>query len=425
MKGRTLNPLSLLIKAYDAAVLAAHPSNHLNAYFPPLPKGRLIIVGAGKAAASMAQAAEAHYGPKNLEGLVITRYGHAAPTKKIRVLEAAHPVPNEEGVMATKKLLEHLSGLSEDDLVLCLISGGGSALLIAPRGLSLKTKAELTKALLHSGATIGEMNIVRKHLSQVKGGQLAAKAQPARVMSLILSDVVGDELSSIASGPTVPDPSTFADALEVIERYKIAMPDVKAILQKGLKGEVPETPKAEDALFDNVSNHLVASNQQSLEAVADFFRSQGINAHILSSTVEGEARDVAKVHAAIAKQVKRYAQPFSPPCALISGGETTVSVKQKGKGGRNGEFALSLAIELAGTSGIYALAADTDGIDGSETNAGAFVTPQSFDKVALYEARQFLEKNDSYSFFEKADGLFITGPTQTNVNDLRIILILE
>ena len=418
-----MDPITLLKKAYGVAVSAAHPSKHLTRYFPPLPKGRLVVVGAGKAAASMAQAAEAHYGPELLEGLVITRYGHAAPTEKITVVEAAHPVPDEAGQLATARMLKLLSNLSEDDVVLCLISGGGSALLTAPREIDLSTKASLTEALLRSGADITEMNVIRKHLSQVKGGQLAARAAPARVISLVLSDVVGDDLSSIASGPTVPDPSTFEDAREILQRYQIDMPQVNAALQRGLEGELAETPKADNKLFEKVENILVASNQQSLEAVARFFASQGIPAHILSSIVEGEAREVAKVHAAMAKQIHRYGQPFKAPCALISGGETTVSVRAQGRGGRNGEFALSLAIELAGLAGVYGLAADTDGIDGSEDNAGAIVSPKSFDTATLAEARGYLEQNDSYSFFEQTDSLFVTGPSYTNVNDLRIVLL--
>ncbi len=418
-----MNSLELLSRAFHHAVEAAHPSKGLAKYLPPLPEGRLVVVGAGKAAASMAQAVEAHYPLERVSGLVITRYGHALPTQKISVLEASHPVPDLAGQKATRELLEHLQGLTSDDLVLCLISGGGSALLAAPNGVTLEQKAELTKALLKSGADISEMNTVRKHLSSVKGGQLARAASPARVVSLIVSDVVGDDLTSIASGPTAPDPSTFADALEVLNRYGIQVPEARAHFQKGVAGEIPETPKPNDALFGNVTNTLVASGQQSLEAVAHFFRSQNITPYILSDSITGEAREVAKVHAALAKQIVRYGQPFEKPCGLISGGETTVTVRGNGRGGRNGEFALSLALELNGLENVYALAADSDGIDGSEDNAGAFVTPECLQHGGKVKAKRLLESNDSYSFFEEAKTLFVTGPTNTNVNDIRIILI--
>lgn len=419
-----MNPLELLSQAYTHAIDAAHPSKHLAKYLPELPKGRLIVVGAGKAAAGMAQAVEAHYPLEKLEGLVITRYGHALPTQKIEVIEASHPVPDVAGQEATQKLLGKLQGLTPDDLVLCLISGGGSALFVAPDGISLEQKAELTKALLKSGADITEMNTLRKHLSRVKGGQLARAAFPAQVVSLIVSDVVGDDLTSIASGPTVPDPSTFADALEILNRYQIEAPEAKAHLQKGVAGKISETPKPGDALFQNVVNTLVASGQQSLEAIARFFKSQNITPHILSDSITGEAREAAKVHAAVARQIVRYGQPLQKPCVLISGGETTVTVRGQGRGGRNGEFALSLAIELDGLENVYALAADSDGIDGSEDNAGAFVTPECLEVVGKAKAKRLLGFNDSYSFFEEARTLFVTGPTNTNVNDIRIILLL-
>jgi glycerate 2-kinase len=419
-----VNPLELFSQAYTRAIDAAHPSKHLTRYLLELPKGRLIVVGAGKAAASMAQAVEAHYPHDKLDGLVITRYGHALPTQKIKVVEASHPVPDLAGQQATQTLLGKLHGLSHDDLVVCLISGGGSALLVSPDGVTLAQKADLTASLLKSGADIAEMNTVRKHLSKVKGGQLARVAAPARVISLIVSDVVGDDLTSIASGSTVPDPTTFVEALEVLNRYHIPAPEARHHLQRGINGEIPETPKPGDALFENVTNTLVASGQQSLEAAAKFFQSQGIKAHILSDGITGEAREVAKVHAALARHVVRYGQPFVPPCVLISGGETTVTVHGQGRGGRNGEFALALLLELDGLGNVYALAADSDGIDGSENNAGAFVTPESLQKVGRARAKELLESNDSYTFFEAASTLFVTGPTNTNVNDLRMILIL-
>jgi glycerate 2-kinase len=426
-----VEPLELLSQAYKNAVDAAHPSKHLAKYLPDLPKGRLVLVGAGKAAAGMAQAVEVHYQNTldRLEGLVITRYGHALPTQKIEVIEASHPVPDVAGQQATQKLLERLQGLTPDDLVLCLISGGGSALLVSPRGVTLEQKADLTKVLLKSGADITEMNTVRKHLSGVKGGQLARAASPAKVMSLIVSDVVGDDLTSIASGPTVPDPSTFAEALGVLDLYQIKALEARAHLQKGIEGKISETPKPGDPLFQKVANTLVASSQQSLEAIAGFFKTQNITPYILSDSITGEAREVAKVHAALARQIVRYGQPFQKPvfqkpCVLISGGETTVTVRGQGRGGRNGEFALSLALELDGLENVYALAADSDGIDGSEDNAGAFVTPECLQTVGKVKAKRLLESNDSYSFFEEANTLLVTGPTNTNVNDLRIILIV-
>ena len=422
------SPLELLENAFNAAVAAAQPGEYLVAHLPALPTGRIIVVGAGKAAAAMAQAVEAHYGEahygvERLEGMVVTRYGHGVPTRKIEVVEAAHPVPDVAGQRATEAVLELARGLNQDDLLLCLVSGGGSALLTAPAGVTLAQKAALTQALLRSGADIGEMNTVRKHLSKVKGGQLAAAAAPARVVALILSDVVGDDLSAIASGPTVPDRTTFEDALEILDRYAVVAPEARAYLEAGARGEVPETPKPGDGVFERVSNLLIGSAQQSLEAAARFLEARGVSAHILSSSVTGEAREVAKIHAAIVRQIMRHNQPFSRPCALLSGGETTVTVRGQGRGGRNGEFALALAVELDGLSGVYALAADTDGVDGSEDNAGAFVTPEVLG-VGKARAKDLLARNDSYTFFAEAGTLFMTGPTGTNVNDLRIVLIL-
>ena len=421
-----MTPLEHLRRAFWAAVEAAQP-NDLAPYLPPLPQGRLVVVGAGKAAARMAQTVEMHYATL-LEGLVITRYGHALPTQHIEVVEAAHPVPDSSGRAATQRILKLCRSLKEDDLLLCLLSGGGSALLSAPAGISLEQQAELTKRLLKSGASIQEMNILRKHLSHVKGGLLAVAAQPARVLTLVISDVVGDDLSSIASGPTVPDSSTYEEALSVLQRYEIDMPEVRERLGRGLRGEIPETPKANHPAFERSETHIIASNQQSLLAAKAYFESQGITAHILSDSVTGEAREVAKVHASIVKQILRHNQPFTHPCVLLSGGETTVTMRslennRVGRGGRNAEFALSLACELTGLSSVYALAADTDGIDGSEDNAGAFVTPNVFNDISLSEARGHLHANDSYSFFERSGHLFVTGPTHTNVNDLRLIWI--
>jgi hydroxypyruvate reductase len=419
------DPLELLRGAFYEAVAAAHPGAHLQEHLPKPPAGRLVVVGAGKAAAAMAQTVEARYPLDKLEGLVITRYGHKLPTERVRVLEASHPVPDQAGYLATRQLLELLQNLSEEDTVLCLVSGGGSALLTVPRGVSLEQKAALTGDLLRSGATIHEINAVRKHLSAVKGGLLAKAAAPARVYGFYLSDVVGDDLASIASGPTSPDLSTYEDALAVLERYRIEAPEARLHLQNGVAGGVPETPKPDDPVFAKVSNTVIASNQKSLEAVAEFFRERGIPAHILSSSVEGEASEAAKMHAAIARQVRVHAQPFARPCALISGGETTVTVGRKdAKGGRNSEFALALALALGDLTGVYALAADTDGIDGSEDNAGVFVTPDSLEGLGRARARRLLEANSSYEFFRERDALLVTGTTHTNVNDLRIVLLL-
>ena len=415
----------LLTRAFHIAVDAANPRVQMASVLPDAPSnGRLVVVGAGKAASAMVQAVEAHYDLDKLEGLVTTRYGHKLPTQTIEVIEAGHPVPDAAGESATQRILELVSSLTADDVLLCLISGGGSALLTAPAGLTLEQKAALTKDLLHSGADITEMNTVRKHLSKVKGGKLAQLAAPAQIYTYNLSDVVGDDLSSIASGATVPDPTTYADALAILDAYEITAPEARTHLQSGINGEIAETLKTDDALAGQVKNFLVGTNQQSLEAVKAFFYDEGIPAHILSSTIEGEAREVAKVHAAIAKQIISENQPLERPCVLLSGGETTVTVKHKGRGGRNSEFLLSLALELAQTPNVYALAADTDGIDGSEDNAGAFFLPSLFNIVSIREARASLNVNDAFSIFEAADALLVTGATNTNVNDLRILMIL-
>lgn len=419
----------LLREALNLGLAAADPARVLPAQLPPPPAGRLVVVGAGKAAAAMARATEAyyreHYPAAQLEGVVVTRYGHSVPasvssgaaTEKIRVLEAAHPVPDAAGVAATEAILALAETLGEDDLLLCLISGGGSALLCAPDGLTLTEKAALTGALLRSGADISEMNTVRKHLSRVKGGGLARAAFPARVLSLVISDVAGDDLSVIASGPTVPDPSTFAEARAVLTRYGLGS-------SAALKRDAPETPKPGNPIFERVDNRLIASAQGTLEAVAAFFRERGVAPLILSESVTGEAREVARMHAALARQVRLHGQPLAPPCVLLSGGETTVTVRGKGRGGRNCEFALALALALGGLGGVYALAADTDGIDGSEDAAGALVTPETLHGVGRAAAQRYLDDNDAYSFFRQAGGLVTTGPTLTNVNDLRLLLVL-
>ncbi|HEX7022743.1 MAG TPA: DUF4147 domain-containing protein [Trueperaceae bacterium] len=428
----------LLRNAFEAAVRAVQPGpatsgpgslgEHLAECFPEPPAGRMVVVGAGKAAAAMAQAAEAHYHPRlgdgrKLEGLVVTRYGAALPTESIEVVEAGHPIPDEAGRQATQRVLRLVRKLGPGDLLLCLISGGGSALLTAPAGVSALEQADLTRALLRSGATIQEMNVVRKHLSHIKGGRLAA-ASPARVVSLILSDVAGDDPSAVASGPTVPDPSTFQQALDVLDRYGLEARAARAYLERGAAGEIPETPKPGDPLFDRVHNHIVAGAQRMLEAAAAHLEAHGIRALILSESLTGEARQAAVFHAALARQVRSHGQPAEPPCALISGGETTVTVRGRGRGGRNTEFLLALGLALGGLPGVHALAADSDGIDGDSDNAGALLGPDAFARVSRPEAARMLDDNDSYAFFERAGGLLVTGPTHTNVNDLRIVLIL-
>ena len=413
---------ALLQEAFWAGLGAVQPARMLPPHLPPPPKGRLVVLGAGKAAAAMARTVEAHY-QHEVEGFVITRYGHALPTHTLEVVEAGHPVPDEAGRAATARALELAYSLGPDDLLLCLISGGGSALLTAPDGVSFEQKIALTRALLRSGADITEMNTLRKHLSKVKGGRLAAAAAPARVLSLILSDVAGDELSSVASGPTVPDSSSFEDALAVLNRYDLLFPEVRRFFEKGMRGEVPETPKPGDIFFERVENVLVGSAQGMLERVAQFFLERGVTPLILSDSLTGEAREAARFHASLVRQVVRYAQPAARPCALLSGGETTVTVRGAGRGGRNSEFLLELASELRGLPDVYALAADTDGVDGSEDNAGAVVGPDLFERVGVREALRYLDDNDSYSFFAATDALFVTGPTHTNVNDLRIVLV--
>ncbi len=409
---------ALLRGAFRVALLAADPARTLARYLPPPPKGRLVVVGAGKAAAAMARTTEKFYEVRypevELGGLVITRYGHSVPTTRIEVAQASHPVPDASGVAATEKILALAEGLREDDLLVCLISGGGSALLCAPDGVTLPDKAALTQKLLRSGADITEMNAVRKHLSRVKGGRLARAAYPARVVSLVVSDVAGDDLSVIASGPTVPDASTLGEAEAVLRRYGLGT---------GYLERASETPKPGDPIFARVQNQLVASAQGMLEAAAAFFRKQGVTPLILSESVTGEARDIAKMHAAMARQIRTRAQPLEPPCVLLSGGETTVTVRGDGRGGRNCEFALALALTLGGLEGVYALAADSDGIDGDSDAAGALVTPGTLLTTGHAEARHLLENNDAYSFFERAGGLIRTGPTLTNVNDVRLVLV--
>jgi glycerate 2-kinase len=416
------DPRTFLRLAMQAAIDAALPSRRVNAFLPELPTGRTIVIGAGKAAGAMAAAVEAEW-DRPLEGLVVTRYGHRAPTKRIEVVEASHPVPDAAGEAAAHRMLNLVRGLQPDDLVLCLISGGGSALASLPApGLSLLDKITINRALLKSGASISETNCVRKHLSAFKGGRLALTAMPARVVSLIVSDVPGDELSVIASGPTVPDLSTREEARSILERYQI---DIPLAVADFLSSQNSETPKPGHAAFARVTNHLISTPRGSLEAAANVAREFGVEPIILGDAIEGEAREVARVLAGIALSVKQHGSPARPPCVLLSGGETTVTVRGKGRGGRNAEFLLGLAIALAGAPGISALAADTDGIDGSEDNAGAFLLPDTWLRAARLKRRprDFLDDNDAYRFFESLDDLIITGPTLTNVNDFRAILI--
>jgi hydroxypyruvate reductase len=370
----------------------------------------------------MAQALEAHWASP-ITGLVLTRYGYQRPCRQIEIVEAGHPVPDENGERAAARMLDMVRGLTADDLVICLMSGGGSALLSLPApGLTLADKQAVNRALLACGATINEMNCVRKHLSAIKGGRLAAACAPAKVVTLAISDVPGDDLAVIASGPTVADPTTFADARRIVERYNLKLPTA---VHDHLKAAVDETPKADDACFAGNESRLIATPQQALEAAAAHARSLGIAAYILSDRMQGEARDVGRVHAAIAQQIALRGQPFEAPCVLISGGETTVTLTGNGRGGRNTEFLLALADSLQGQDGIYALAADTDGIDGSEDNAGAFLYPDTFHRAAAQRLslKEFLLNNDSYGFFSALGDLLHTGPSFTNVNDFRAILI--
>jgi len=413
----------LLHALFDAATAAALPDKCIAQHLPAKPKGRTVVVGAGKAAAAMAAAVEQHW-DGDLEGLVVTRYEHAVPTQHIEVVEASHPVPDQAGMDASKRILDTVSGLNEDDLVLCLISGGGSALLSLPaEGLSLDDKQQVTNALLRSGATITEMNCVRKHLSAIKGGRLAMACHPAKVVSLIISDVPGDDLSSIASGATVPDPTTYDDARAVFDKYDIPLPTAVEAL---FTAKPDETPKPGDARFDNVENILIATPQMSLEAAAEVACDAGYTPMILSDRVEGESRDVAAVHAAIARQVLSYGQPLKTPAVILSGGETTVTIRAKGgRGGRNSEFLLALAICLEGLEKVHAIACDTDGIDGSEDNAGAVITPDTLARAEAQglDAKAFQANHDAYSFFEGLGDLVVPGPTLTNVNDFRAIII--
>ncbi|HSO43514.1 MAG TPA: glycerate kinase [Rhodospirillales bacterium] len=417
-------PEALLRRAFDAAVDAARAPERIVAHLPPPPKGRTVVVGAGKAAAAMAKVVEDAW-PGELSGLVVTRYGHGVTTSRIEVVEAAHPNPDEASQRAAAQILQLAGGLGSEDLLLCLISGGGSALMALPApGLTLADKQGVTRGLLRCGATIGEINCVRKHLSAIKGGRLAAAAAPAPVVALLISDVPGDDPSVIASGPTVSDPTTSADALAVIARYAL---DVPAHVLAHLEGDAAETPKPGDPRLAASRIEMVATPQDALEAAAAVVREAGYRPLILGNAIEGEARDVALVHAGMAKQAVRFGQPAEPPCVILSGGETTVTIRGEGRGGRNGEFLLALAVALDGEPRVWALAADTDGIDGVEDNAGAVLRPDTLARAAAagMNARAMLANNDSYGLFSRLGDLIVTGPTRTNVNDFRAILIGE
>jgi len=417
------SPRQLLNDMFAAAVNAAQPGHCIPPHLPTPPKGRTLVIGAGKASAAMAQALERHWtGP--LGGLVVTRYGYAVPCERIEIVEAAHPVPDAAGREAAARLLALVSDLSADDLVICLISGGGSALLPLPGpGVSLEDKQAISRALLKSGASITEMNCVRRHLSAIKGGRLAAACHPARVVNLLISDVPGDDPMDIASGPTVADPTTCADALAIVRRYGIDLPaGARHLLESGSG----ESVKPGDPRLDGVSTVLVATPQMALEAAASVARAAGVTPVVLGDSIEGEARDVGKVMAAIARQVRQRGQPAAAPCVLLSGGETTVTVRGNGRGGRNVEFLLSLAIGLNGAAGIHAVAGDTDGVDGQEEVAGAFVTPDTLARAWEKGIRPLdsLDANDGHGFFEALGDALTTGPTLTNVNDFRAILIV-
>jgi glycerate 2-kinase len=422
-----MNPRELLLASFRAALSAADPAVIVPRNLPPPPKGRTVVVGAGKAAATMARAVEEHWPKaKPLEGLVITRYGHGVPTGRIRVVEAGHPVPDEKGEAAAREILELARSLGPDDLVLALVSGGGSSLLSLPaEGVPMDDLKAVTRDLLASGAPIQDMNTVRKHLSAIAGGRLAA-ATKARVVALIISDVTGDEPTHIASGPCAPDPSTYRDALDILERFGVRPPpSIAQRLEKGTRGEIPETPKPGDPAFARVENRLIATAHASLMAGAEHLRANGVSPMVTDAAVTGEASVVAKDHAALAREARMHALPLKPPLALISGGETTVTVHGEGRGGRNTEYLLSLAIALDGLENTWALSCGTDGIDGTEDNAGAIVTPDTLARARArhLDARASLARNDAYTFFHALGDLVITGPTRTNVNDYRIILV--
>jgi len=423
----TTAPRDLLLGSFHAALAAADPLKIVPQHVPPPPKGRTLVVGAGKAGAAMALAVEQNWpAGKPLDGLVITRYRHGLLTSRINVIEAAHPVPDESGEKAAQEILRRAKALTPDDLLLVLVSGGGSALLSLPAdGIGMADLKATTRELLRCGAPIQDMNVVRKHLSAIQGGRLAAACR-APVLALVISDVTGDDPTHIASGPCSPDPTSYQDALDVLKRYEVKAPKAVAEhLARGAKGGIPETPKPGSRIFKRVENRVIATAQQSLQAAARFFIGHDIHPAILGDTVTGEAREVAKVHGALAREIVQHGLPWQPPVALISGGETTVTVRGKGRGGRNAEYLLALAVDLTGAARVHALACDTDGIDGSEDNAGAILAPDSLARAGKtkLDATKLLADNDGYGFFSALGDLVVTGPTRTNVNDYRCILV--
>ena len=422
------DPRGFLRALLDAAVAAADPAVTIRDYLPEPPRGRTIVVGAGKASAAMAEAFEAAWlgaGNRIDAGFVVTRYGYGRPCQQIEIVEAAHPVPDAAGAAAAGRILDLVSNLTADDLVVALISGGGSALLsLPPDAIGAETKRQVNRILLSSGASIREMNGVRKHLSRIKGGRLAAAAHPARVATLVVSDIPGDDPALVASGPTTPDAATRADALSTIARYRMELPEAAT---KWIASEVADAPRPGDPAFARDTVATIAAARKSLEAAAELGRAAGLAVHILSDAIEGEARDVGLVHAAIAREVATRNAPFARPCLILSGGETTVTVREKGgRGGRNSEFLLALSTGIAGLEGVTALAADTDGIDGSEENAGALADGGTVDRLLAAGLRplDLLSGHDSYAAFSALGDLVTTGPTRTNVNDFRAILIV-
>ncbi len=423
-----MNPRDLLLESFYSAVRAADPAHVVPPHLPEPPKGRTFVVGAGKAAAAMAQAVEQAWpAHAELDGLVITRYGHQLPTRRIKVVEAGHPVPDCNGEAASQQILSAVQTLGPEDLLLCLLSGGGSSLLSLPvAGVPLQDLQELTRQLLRCGASIQEINTIRKHVSAIQGGRLAAACR-APVLALIISDVTGDAVTHIASGPCAPDPTTFADALALLERYRIAAPfSIKSVLLAGLDDPALETPKPGSHVFKRVTNKIVAHAHESLVAAAGYFQKRQIQTLILGDSVTGEAREIARSYAALVREIQHHPQILRAPIALLSGGETSVTVRGHGRGGRNTEFLLSLLIELDGAGNVHALACDTDGLDGSESNAGAIIAPDSFARAKELELNglDYLHDNDAYTFFSRLEDLIVTGPTFTNVNDYRVILIL-
>lgn len=437
----SLDGARLVRESFDAALACADPlgrRDFIARHLPSRPKGRVVVVGGGKAAASMAAAVEQAWPDVPMSGVVVTRYAHGVPTRHIAVVEAGHPVPDEAGETAAARMLEFAGSLGADDLLLVLVSGGGSSLMSCPApGLTMDHLKQLNRALLASGAPITAMNTVRKHCSAISGGRLAvaAAARGATVVALVISDVTGDDPSSIASGPCSPDPTTYADAVDVVRRYRIDLPyGIRNHLERGADGGIPETPKPGDPAFARVTTQVVATAYASLEAAADVLRAAGLTVANVGDHITGEAREVAKVFAGLVRTIRAHGQPWAAPVAIVSGGECEVTLppvnprerQPKARGGRCTEFLLSLALELDGMEGVYAIACDTDGIDGSEDNAGALLAPDTIARAAAggADARALLDAHDAWGFFHSIGALVVTGPTRTNVNDYRAILVL-